>query len=217
MTGRRRTAVLISGRGSNMRALIEAARDPSYPADIALVLSNRPEAAGLGLALEAGIEAVAIDHKRYPDRAEFDAELDRIMGRRGVELVACAGYMRIMTGEFVARWEGAMVNIHPSLLPLYRGVRTHERALADGVRIHGCTVHFVTPELDSGPIIAQAAVPVLPGDTADALAARVLRAEHRLYTMALALVASGKARIEAGRAIIEAAIDETAQLFSPSS
>jgi phosphoribosylglycinamide formyltransferase-1 len=205
----------MSGRGSNMQALIAAARDPSYPADIALVLSNRPEAAGLELARAAGIASLAIDHKRYPERADFDAELDRSLKSHGIEFVACAGYMRIMTAEFVAGWEGAMVNIHPSLLPLYRGVRTHERALADGLRIHGCTVHFVTRELDAGPIIAQAAVPVLPGDTANALAARVLRAEHRLYPMALALVASGKARIEAGRANIDAAADGTAQLFSP--
>lgn len=215
MAGRRRTAVLISGRGSNLQALIAAARELSYPAEVALAVSNRPDAAGLELAREAGIETLAIDHKHYSDRAEFDTELDRTLKAHAIELVACAGYMRIMTAEFVARWEGALVNIHPSLLPLYRGVRTHERALADGVRIHGCTVHFVTPELDAGPIIAQSAVPVLTGDTAEALAARVLKAEHRLYPMALALVASGKARIVSGRAAVDAAADEAAQLFSP--
>jgi len=194
MTHRRRTAVLISGRGSNLRALIAASRDPAFPADIVLVVSNRPDAAGLGLARDAGITTVAIDHTRFDGRPEFDAELDRTLRRHDIELIACAGFMRILTADFLHAWEGRIINIHPALLPLYKGLDTHARALADGVMTHGCTVHFVTPELDSGPIIAQAAVPVLGDDSAESLAARVLEAEHQLYPQALALVASGKAR-----------------------
>ena len=212
---RRRTAVLISGRGSNLRALVAASRDPDYPAEIVLVVSNRPEAAGLAFARESGIEATAIEHQRFPGRPEFDAELDRTLSRHGVGLVACAGFMRILTAGFLGAWAGRIVNIHPSLLPLYKGLGTHERALADGVRVHGCTVHFVTPELDSGPIIAQAAVPVLGDDSAASLAARVLEAEHKLYPMGLALVAGGRARLEGSRAVVSAPADAAARLFSP--
>jgi phosphoribosylglycinamide formyltransferase-1 len=212
---RRRTAVLISGRGSNLQALLAAARDPVYPADIALVVSNRPAAPGLALAENAGITALALDHKGFATRAEFDAELDRTLRHHGIELVACAGFMRILTTDFLRAWEGRIINIHPALLPLYKGLDTHARALADGVRVHGCTAHFVVPEIDSGPIIAQAAVPVLSDDSAESLAARVLEAEHRLYPMALALVASGQARLEGAAAVIAAPADATACLFSP--
>jgi phosphoribosylglycinamide formyltransferase 1 len=212
---RRRTAVLISGRGSNLQALLAAARAPDYPADIALVISNRPDAAGLDLAREAGIEAVSIDHTAFATRADFDAELDRTLRRQEIELVACAGFMRILTGHFLDAWAGRVINIHPALLPLYKGLDTHARALAEGVRIHGCTVHYVVPEIDAGPIIAQAAVPVLSGDTAETLAARVLEAEHRLYPMALALVASGRARLEGGKVVVEAPTDATVTLYSP--
>ena len=216
MAKRRRTAVLISGRGSNLQALLAAARDPAYPADIVLVVSNRPAAPGLALARDAGVTALAIDHKGFATRADFDAGLDRTLRLHGVELVACAGFMRILTAEFLRAWEGRIINIHPALLPLYKGLDTHARALADGVRVHGCTAHFVVPEIDSGPIIAQAAVPVLSDDSAESLAARVLEAEHRLYPMAIALVASGQARLEGAAAVIAAPADATARLFSPS-
>jgi phosphoribosylglycinamide formyltransferase 1 len=216
MTQRRRIAVLISGRGSNLQALLAAARDPAYPADIALVVSNRPDAAGLAAAREAGVKAVAIDHTNFAGRAEFDAEIDAILRREAIELVACAGFMRILTADFLDAWEGRIVNIHPALLPLYKGLDTHARALADGVRVHGCTVHYVVPEIDAGPIIAQAAVAVLSDDSAQTLAARVLDAEHRLYPMALALVASGRVRLQAGTVIVDAPADPAARLFSPS-
>jgi phosphoribosylglycinamide formyltransferase 1 len=215
MTQRRRTAVLISGRGSNLQALLVAARDPAYPADIALVVSNRPDAAGLAAAREAGVTAVAIDHTGFAGRAEFDAEIDATLRREAIELVACAGFMRILTADFLNAWEGRIINIHPALLPLYKGLDTHARALADGVRVHGCTVHYVVPEIDAGPIIAQAAVPVLSDDTAETLAARVLDAEHRLYPMALALVASGRVRLQAGTVTVDAPADPAARLFSP--
>jgi phosphoribosylglycinamide formyltransferase 1 len=212
---RRRTAVLISGRGSNMQALLAAAQTPDYPADIALVISNRPDAAGLTLARQAGATAIAIDHKTFGTRAEFDAELDRALRQHDVELVACAGFMRILTADFLDAWAGDIINIHPALLPLYKGLDTHARALADGVRVHGCTVHYVVPEIDAGPIIAQAAVPVLSGDSPETLAARVLETEHQLYPMALALVAAGQARLEGGKVVVDAPTDATAALYSP--
>jgi len=197
MAGRRRVAVLISGRGSNMASLIEAAQDPAYPAEIVLVVSNRPEAGGLERARAAGIPTAVVDHKGHPDRASFDAALDATLRQHGIEIVCLAGFMRILTPGFVESWAGRMLNIHPSLLPAFKGTDTHARALAAGVARHGCTVHFVTPELDSGPIVAQAEVPVLPDDTEDALAARVLAQEHLLYPRALALVASGHATFAA--------------------
>ncbi len=192
---RKRVGILISGRGSNMTALVVAARDPAYPAEIVCVLSNRPEAEGLVKAAAAGIATRTIDHTRFKERGAFEAELDKALRNAGVELVACAGFMRLMTPDFVERWRDRMLNIHPSLLPAFPGLNTHERALAAGVRITGCTVHVVRPEMDDGPIIAQAAVPVLDGDTAESLAARVLEAEHRLYPHALALYAAGHVQI----------------------
>jgi phosphoribosylglycinamide formyltransferase 1 len=193
---RKRTAILISGRGSNMAALIEAARATDYPAEIALVVSNRPEAAGLERARAAGIEAVAIDHKQFATRMAFEARLHQTLLDHRIDLIANAGFMRLLTGGFVDRWRDRHLNIHPSLLPSFPGLDTHQRALDAGVTITGCTVHFVRLEMDSGPIIAQAAVPVLPTDTAETLSARVLAAEHRLYPIALRLVASGTARVE---------------------
>jgi phosphoribosylglycinamide formyltransferase-1 len=184
-----RAGILISGRGSNMMSLIEAARSPGYPAEIACVISNRPDAKGLGYAAAQGIVTKVIDHKTYASRETFDAALGRYLRSQDLDLIACAGFMRVMTPGLVADWQGRMLNIHPSLLPAYPGLHTHERALADGVRVHGCTVHLVTNELDSGPVILQAEVPVLPGDTPDALAARVLKEEHRIYPEALAMVA----------------------------
>ena len=213
--GKRRVGILISGRGSNMASLIEAVRAPDYPAAIALVISNRPDAAGLARAAEAGIATNVIDHKTYPDRASFDAALDRTFRAAEIDLVCLAGFMRIFTPEFVEGWSGRMLNIHPSLLPAFKGTHPHAQALAAGVRLHGCTVHFVTPELDSGPIIAQAAVPVLPTDTEDVLAARVLRQEHVLYPFALKLVASGRASVRQGRVKLDADWDEQAALVSP--
>jgi phosphoribosylglycinamide formyltransferase-1 len=212
---RRRVAILISGRGSNMVSLIEAARQPDYPAEIALVLSNRPEAGGLDRAREAGIEALAVDHKAFPDREGFERALDDALRSRGIDFVCLAGFMRVLTPWFVERWAGRMVNIHPSLLPLFRGTHTHERALAEGVLVHGCTVHFVVPELDAGPIVAQAAVPVAPGDTPETLAARVLVQEHRLYPQALRMICAGDARLEGGRVAFATAWDGSGTLAVP--
>ncbi|CAO4181452.1 phosphoribosylglycinamide formyltransferase [Methylorubrum aminovorans] len=198
-TRKKRVAILISGRGSNMVSLIEAARAPDYPAEIVLVLSNRPDAAGLDRARAAGIPARAIDHKAFSDRAGFDAALQAELEGAGIELIVLAGFMRILTDAFVEAWGGRMINIHPSLLPLFKGTHTHERALEAGVRLHGCTVHYVVPELDAGPIVAQAAVPVLPDDDADTLSARVIVQEHRLYPAALAVIAGGGAVLEGSR------------------
>jgi phosphoribosylglycinamide formyltransferase-1 len=183
---RTRTAILLSGRGSNMAALIAASRDPAYPAEVVLVVSNRPDAAGLALARDAGVAAVAIDHRPFRgDRAAHDAEIGAALRRAEVEIVCLAGYMRLLTPLLVDAWSGRMLNIHPSLLPAFPGLDTHARALAAGVKLHGCTVHLVTQTTDEGPILAQAAVPVLPGDTVETLAARVLVQEHRIYPMAL--------------------------------
>jgi len=213
---RTRIAVLISGRGSNLASLIEAARAPDYPAEIVAVLSNRPQADGLARAAAAGIECLTVDHRAYPDRAGFDAVLDEALRRRKVDLVCLAGFMRVLTDAFVEGWSGRMLNIHPSLLPLFRGVRTHAQALEAGVRIHGCTVHFVVPELDAGPIVAQAAVPVLPGDTEETLATRVLVEEHRLYPLALDLVARGLARVDGTRVLLAPEVRQaTGALLSP--
>lgn len=183
---RLKLAILISGRGSNMEALVRAARAPDYPAEAVLVLSNRPEAAGLMFAEAAGIPALAIDHKTYgKDREAFERDLDAALRAAGVEIIALAGFMRVLTNWFVTRWEGRMVNIHPSLLPKYKGLDTHQRAIDAGDTEAGCTVHWVSAGVDEGEIIAQARVPILPGDTADTLAARTLPAEHKLYPEAL--------------------------------
>ncbi|MBF9232351.1 phosphoribosylglycinamide formyltransferase [Microvirga alba] len=198
---RRRIAILISGRGSNMVSLIEAASAADFPADIALVLSNRPDAGGLERARQAGIEALSIDHKAYSTRESFEEALDAALSERGIDFICLAGFMRVLTPWFVERWAGRMVNIHPSLLPLFRGTHTHQRALEEGVLVHGCTVHFVVPELDAGPIVAQAVVPVVPGDTEDTLATRVLAQEHTLYPQALRLICEGRARLDGGKVV----------------
>lgn len=199
MAAKKRIGILISGRGSNMVSLIGAARHPDYPVEIACVISNRPEAPGLDRARAEGIAAIAIDHKLFPSREAFEAELDAGLRKAGVEIVVCAGFMRKMTAGFVDSWRDAMLNIHPSLLPSFKGLDTHARALTAGVKVAGCTVHVVRPELDSGPIIAQAAVPVLDGDTEESLGDRVLAAEHKLYPHALALFASGRLTISGER------------------
>jgi len=184
-----RTAILISGRGSNMMALVEAARAPDYPAEIVCVVSNRADAKGLDFASANGIATKVIDHKAYASREDFEAALDDYLRSVGAEIIALAGFMRVLTAGFIARWEGRMINIHPSLLPAYKGLHTHERAIADGAKTHGCSVHLVTPELDGGPVLLQAEVPVLAGDTPDTLSARVLKEEHRIYPQALAMLA----------------------------
>lgn len=204
MTVRRNVAVLISGRGSNMQALVRACTSPDYPAKIVLVLSNRADAAGLDFAREAGIATEVISHKDFPDRASFDAAMDAEIHRHGAELICLAGFMRLLDTGIIEAWRDRMINIHPSLLPSFRGLDTHKRALEAGVKLAGCSVHFVRPDVDTGPIIAQAAVPVLPGDTPDSLAARILEQEHLIYPMALRLVAEGRVRVEGGRAVVDA-------------
>ena len=197
MSGTRlKVGILISGRGSNMQALIEACAAPDFPAEIVLVLSNRADAAGIGIAAAAGIATKIVPHRDFPDRESFEKALDQALAEAGAALVCNAGFMRLFTPWFVARWHDRQINIHPSLLPAFQGLHTHERALTAGVRFTGCTVHFVRDAMDEGPIIAQAAVPVLQDDDADSLAARVLAAEHRLYPLALRLVAEGKIRVE---------------------
>ena len=191
MSARVRTAVLISGRGSNMVSLLQAAADPAFPAEIVLVVANRADAGGIARAQAAGVETRVIPHKDFPnDRAAHEAALDAVLVATGVELVCLAGYMRILTPLLVGRWAGRMLNIHPSLLPAFPGLHTHARAIAAGVKLAGCTVHWVTEGMDEGPAIAQAAVPVLPGDTEDTLAARVLAQEHVIFPLALRLAAT---------------------------
>jgi phosphoribosylglycinamide formyltransferase-1 len=190
---RKRVAILISGRGSNMAALIEAARAPGYPAEIALVVSNVQNAAGLARARDAGVATAVLDHKPFgKDRAAFEAVLQKMLDADRIELICLAGFMRLFTVEFVQRWSGRMLNIHPSLLPLFPGLDPHGQALRAGATTSGATVHFVIPEIDAGPIIAQESVPVHPDDTSQSLAARVLEAEHRIYPLALRRVAEGR-------------------------
>lgn len=212
---KRRVGVLISGRGSNLQALIDAAQNPAYPAELAVVISNRPGAAGLQRAESAGIEAITLDHKDYPDRPSFEAALTAALEARAVELICQAGFMRVVTGGFVEHWRDRLINIHPSLLPAFPGLDTHARALAAGVKLHGCSVHFVRETVDEGPIIGQAAVPVLPGDDPDSLAARVLAAEHRLYPLCLRLVAEGRVTLEHEKARIDAAVAGDGLLMTP--
>jgi len=189
---KKRVAILISGRGSNMAALIDAAKDPAYPAEIVLVLTNIADAGGLERAREAGIATEVVEHRPFgKDRAAFDRAMHAVLERHRIEIVCLAGFLRLLTPWFVERWSGRLINIHPSLLPAFKGLDTHARALAAGATQHGATVHFVVPELDSGPIIAQESVPVLPGDTEETLAARVLAVEHRIYPLALKRVAQG--------------------------
>ena len=199
---RQRVAALISGRGSNLGALIDAAAASDYPAEIVLVISNVPDAAGLNRARQSGIPAATIDHRRYETKAAFEDAVDASLRQAGIDLICLAGFMRLLSAKFVEAWRDRILNIHPSLLPLFPGLNTHARALAAGAKEHGASVHFVRAATDQGPIVAQAKVPVLADDTPEALAARVLEVEHRLYPQALRLVASGKARVVGDSVII---------------
>lgn len=215
-TPKKRVGILISGRGSNMVSLISAARAPDYPAEIACVISNRPQAAGLAKAQSEGVPSLTVDDKAFDSREAFEDALDAELKRLRTDIVACAGFMRLLTAGFVKRWHDRMLNIHPSLLPSFKGLDTHERALAAGVKIAGCTVHVVRAEVDSGPIIAQAAVPVLAGDTAESLGARVLEAEHKLYPHALALFAAGSVQVSGDRILgPQVPINQAKALFWP--
>ena len=200
---RKRVGVLISGRGSNMAALIEAAKAADYPAEIALVLSNRPEAGGLVTARREGISTAVVDHIAFEkDRTAFERAMQAELDKHRIELVCLAGFMRLLTPTFVKHWQNRMLNIHPALLPAFQGLDTHARALAAGVKVHGASVHFVVPEMDAGPIIAQGAVAVRDDDTEESLAARVIDIEHRLYALALRLIAEGRVQVESGRCVI---------------
>ena len=213
---RKRTAILISGRGSNMTALIEAAKDPTYPAEIVLVVSNRPEAGGVSRAAAEVIATEVVDHTRFPkDREGFERALQSTLESHRIEIVCLAGFMRVLTTWFVSRWSGRLLNIHPALLPAFKGLDTHRRALEAGASEHGATVHFVVPEMDSGPIITQGAVPVRRGDTEEMLSKRVLKIEHRIYPIALRLVASGQARMVDDRCVIEGSVDAAEAAFLP--
>ena len=214
---RKRAAILISGRGSNMVALIAATKAPDFPAETALVLSNRPQAAGLAHAESQGIATTVVDHRSYgKDRAGFEQSLQRALDAHRIELICLGGFMRLFTPDFVVRWEGRMLNIHPALLPSFPGLDPHGQALEAGVRISGATVHFVTPETDAGPIVVQAAVPVREDDTVETLASRVLAAEHRIYPLALRLLAQGKLRIGNGRCRIDGANFADEMMIVPS-
>lgn len=215
MPDRRKAAVLISGRGSNLAALIDAARAPDYPADIVCVISDNPAAGGLAHARAAGIEAAVVDRKAFRTKAEFEAALHGSLEQAGADIVCFAGFMRLLSADFVEAWRDRLLNIHPSLLPLFPGLDTHARALAAGVRLHGATVHFVRAETDGGPIVAQGAVPVLADDTAERLASRVLALEHRLYPMALGLVASGRAIVSGEQVKLSTPLSSDRMLLSP--
>jgi phosphoribosylglycinamide formyltransferase-1 len=214
---KRRAAVLISGRGSNMMALIGASKQDSFPAEIALVVSNRPDAIGLSEAERTGIATSVVDHAVHGrDRESFERAMQDELRRGRIELICLAGFMRLLTPWFVTQWQGRMLNIHPALLPAFKGLDTHRRAIAAGVKIHGATVHFVTAEMDSGPIIAQGALAVRDEDTAETLGRRVLSIEHRIYPLALALVAAGRFKVHEGRTLIEDAAPVEDVLMVPS-
>jgi len=209
---RKRVAVLVSGRGSNMAALIEAAKDKTYPAEITVVVSNRPDAGGLLIARANGVATEIVDHTAYgKDRAAFEHALQAKLEKHRIDIVCLAGFMRLLTADFVKQWQQRIINIHPALLPAFKGLDTHRRALEAGVKVHGATVHFVVPEMDSGPIIAQAAVNVRPTESEENLAARVLKVEHQIYPLALKLLSEGRLRVENGRCLIDGVpVPETA-------
>ncbi|OAN55692.1 phosphoribosylglycinamide formyltransferase [Magnetospirillum moscoviense] len=210
---RAKVGVLVSGRGSNLQALIDACADPAFPAEIVLVISNVPKVFALERAERAGIATRTIPHKDFASREAFDQAMDAELRQAGVEIVCLAGFMRLLSAPFTQGWAGRMINIHPALLPSFKGLHTHRRAIEEGVKLHGCTVHLVTPDLDAGPILVQAAVPVLPDDTEDSLAARVLEQEHQCYPLALRLLAEGKVRVDGNCAHVDATA--TGALISP--
>lgn len=207
---------MISGRGTNLQSLIEACAETGFPAEIGLVISNNPDAQGLARAERAAIPCHVVDHRPFSDREAFERALDAALAEAEAELVCLAGFMRLLTPWFVERWRDRLINIHPSLLPAFPGLDTHARVLAAGARISGCTVHFVRPEMDRGPIVVQAAVPIVEGDDAAKLAARVLEAEHRCLPFAVRLIAEGRVRVSGDRCVIEGAEEHVATLFSPS-
>ena len=206
--GRLKLGVLFSGRGTNLQAILDACRDPCFPAEIALALSNKPDAPGLLRAQKAGVPSSVINHKNFADRQSFEQAMNTQLDEAGVELVCLAGFMRLLTATFVNHWNGRAINIHPSLLPAYPGLNTHARAINDGARFAGCTVHFLSAKMDSGPIIAQAATPISANDTPDSLAARVLEAEHEIYRRAIRWVAEGRITLHEGRIVIDNAGDD---------
>ncbi len=210
-----KVGVLISGRGSNLAALIEAARAADYPAEIACVVSNRADAPGLGIAAAAGIPTAIVSHRDHPDRETFDRAVSGELERHGSGLVVLAGFMRIFSPWFPAWWANRLINIHPSLLPAFKGMHVQQQALDAGVRLSGCTAHLVIPDLDSGPIIAQAAVPVLAGDTEETLSARILRQEHRLYPLVVRWFAEGRVNIAGNKVTVEGVACDATLLFSP--
>jgi len=210
-------AVLISGRGSNLQSLIDAASAPDYPAEISLVISNRPKAAGLKRAKKAGLRQHVIDHKDFESHEDFDAALSDALRIAKVDYVCLAGFMRMLTDDFVTQWRGRIINIHPSLLPAFKGLNVHERMIDAGVKIAGCTVHFVTKDLDAGPIIGQAAIPVAPSDTPEILAKRILQEEHRLYPACIRLIAERKLRISGGKVVFDSNIQVQGVLSNPKS
>jgi len=211
----RRITVLVSGRGSNLAALADASLQPGFAGAVTHVVSNRPHAAGLEIACQRGIATAVVEHSDFASREAFDAELARVVDRGEPDLVVLAGFMRVLTDTFVARYEGRLLNIHPSLLPAYPGLHTHRRALADGVKVHGCTVHFVTPAVDVGPIVVQAAVPVLPGDDEATLAARVLEQEHRVLPAAVRWFCAGRLVLDAGHVSVQDAVATVGALLCP--
>jgi phosphoribosylglycinamide formyltransferase-1 len=207
-TKRVKTAILISGRGSNMVALVEAASKPDFPAEIVLVISDNPDAAGIAKARNAGVTADAIDRSKYANKAAFEAAIQERLAEAGIELICLAGFMRVLSADFVRQWHDRIINIHPSILPSFRGIDTHQRVLDAGLKMHGCTVHFVRADVDAGPIIAQAAIPILAADDAETLSQRLLPAEHRIFPMALGLVASGRARVVDDKVVIDDTPDQ---------
>ncbi len=208
-------AILISGRGSNMRALLEACADADFPASVVSVISNRSDAKGLEIAESFNVPTQVIDHTHFGTREEFEEALHEALVDTGAELLCLAGFMRLLGADFIGRWRDQIVNVHPSLLPAYRGLHTHERAIEDGVRVTGCTIHFVRPEMDNGPIIFQACVPVMPDDTEETLEARVLDWEHKLYPMAVRLFAEGRLRVSGHQVMIDGEIESPAGMVSP--
>lgn len=208
-------AVLISGRGSNLQSLIDACAAPDYPAQIVLVLSNKPDAFGLERAADADIPAAALDHTAFASKADFEAALDAAITQSGAQMICLAGFMRLLSTAFMEKWAGKVINIHPSILPSFKGLHTHRQTLEAGVKIAGCTVHFVVPEMDAGPIIVQAAVPVLPGDDEEALAARVLEQEHLIYPRAVRWIAEGRVSVEGQLVKIKGASTHASAIIAP--